>query len=29
MHGNIYAIGYIKGLMEPLFGKPDGPKDLS
>jgi D-mannonate dehydratase len=25
MHGNIYAIGYIKGLMEPLWGKPDRP----
>ena len=22
LHGNIFAIGYLKGLMEPLFGKP-------
>lgn len=23
LHGNIFAIGYLKGLMEPIFGKPD------
>lgn len=23
LHGNIFAIGYIKGLMEPIFGKPE------
>lgn len=22
LHGNLFAIGYIKGLMEPIFGKP-------
>ena len=22
LHGNIFAVGYIKGLMEPIFGKP-------
>ena len=22
LHGNIFAIGYLKGLMEPIFGKP-------
>lgn len=23
LHGNIFAIGYLKGVMEPIFGKPD------
>ena len=22
LHGNVFAIGYLKGLMEPIFGKP-------
>ncbi|MBS0664398.1 MAG: mannonate dehydratase [Verrucomicrobia bacterium] len=26
LQGNIYAIGYLKGLMEPIFGKPDAPR---
>jgi mannonate dehydratase len=25
LQGNIFAIGYIKGIMEPIFGKPAGP----
>jgi mannonate dehydratase len=25
LHGNIFAIGYLKGLMEPIFGKPGAP----
>lgn len=25
LHGNIYAISYLKGLMEPIFGKPAAP----
>ncbi|MDB6170261.1 MAG: Mannonate dehydratase [Verrucomicrobia bacterium] len=28
LHGNIFAIGYLKGLMEPIFGKPDAPPAL-
>jgi len=22
LHGNLFALGYLKGLMEPIFGKP-------
>ena len=25
MQGNIFAIGYLKGIMEPIFGKVAGP----
>jgi D-mannonate dehydratase len=23
MHGHVFATGYLKGLMEPIFGKPN------
>ena len=25
LYGNIFAIGYLKGMMEPIFGKPGNP----
>jgi mannonate dehydratase len=27
IQGNVYAVGYIKGLMEPIFGKPGRPEE--